>query len=130
MSSHADCRASLLLPKETMEYKTNTKPTSVRSHLNADIMEEAGQRILLIRDNLTSMTATAIVKNQMIPELRNSIIPLAHSLKLSQTTTVRTDTHQSFCSLENDTTLKSAGITIEVGHPNKVNKNRVAEKAI
>ena len=77
------CRASLLLPKETMEYKTNTKPSSVGYHLNADVMEEAGQRILLIRDNLTSMTATTIVKNQMIPELQNSLIPLAHSVKLS-----------------------------------------------
>ena len=62
------CRASLL-PKETMEYKTNTQPSSVGSHLNADIMEEASQRVLLIRDNLMSMTATTIVKSQTIPEL-------------------------------------------------------------
>ena len=55
--------------KETMEYITHTKPSTTRSHLNADVMEEASQRTLLIRDNLTSTTSTTVVKNQTTLEI-------------------------------------------------------------
>ena len=51
-----------------MEPKTKTSLNTVRSNLSADIMEEAGQEILM-RDNLTLMTATAIIENQSIQEL-------------------------------------------------------------
>ena len=38
------CRASLHLPKEVMEYHTDTKPTIIGSNLNTDIMKESGQK--------------------------------------------------------------------------------------
>ena len=124
------CRASLCLPKETMKFHTETKPTVVRFNLSTNIMEEAGQRILMVRENITSMTATAIVKNQSIPELRDHLVSLSLSLKLTKSAFIRTDAHKSFLNLKDDTYLKSVGITIDVGNPKNINKNRVAKKAI
>ena len=90
-----------------MEYNTETKPTVLGSYLNTDVLEEAEQRILVKRDNLTSMTATSITKNQSIPELRNSLVPLALSLKLGKSSVISTDPHPSFKNLKDDPYLKN-----------------------
>ena len=37
------CKASLILPKEVMEMKTETKPEAIGLFFNADVMEEAKQ---------------------------------------------------------------------------------------
>ena len=48
------CQATKLLPKESYEYKTETKPDKLGQFYNADVMEGSGQKILLLRENLTS----------------------------------------------------------------------------
>ena len=48
------CQASRILPKELLEYSTQTKPDKVDQYFNADVLEESTQKILVIRENLTS----------------------------------------------------------------------------
>ena len=55
------CQASKILPKELQHYSTDTKPETVGQFLNADVMEESNQKILVMRDNLTSYTDTIIL---------------------------------------------------------------------
>ena len=107
------CRANLRLPKEIMDYATETKPTSLGSHFNADVMEESKQRILVLRENLTSMTATMFITDQSTPSLRNALILLSLRLRLTKHITIRTDSYSSFLSLVNDPTLNKAGITLD-----------------
>ena len=57
------CQASRILPKELLEFKTETKPDRL-----ADVMEECSQKILVFRKNFTSFTDTLIIKNQTIKQ--------------------------------------------------------------
>ena len=71
------------------------------------------------------MTTTTIVRNWSVTELRDHLVPLALSLKLTKSALSTTDTHKYFLSLKGDTYLKSVGITIK-----SINEHKAAKKAI
>ena len=125
------CQASRILPKETMEYKTETKPPTAGSFLNADVMEEARQKVLVLRDNLTSYTSTTFIKDQTKNTLRDSLLILASRTRLNRSPVqCRVDAHSSLKGLAKDGTLEKMGLLLEVGHPKNPNHNSVAETAI
>ena len=90
----------------------------------------SAKKILVIRDNLTSLTDATFVPNEQKTTLRDALIVLVSKLRASKTVTIRTDPHSSLKSLVRDTVLLNENITLEVGSPKNVNKNAVAEKAI
>ena len=124
------CQASKILPKELFSYKTETIPEKAGQHCNADVMEESGQKILIMRENLTSFTDAIFIKNQTKPVIREAIIILASRLKIGNKLVVRVDGQSSLASLRTDTILKDLNICLEVGRPKNANKNAVADKAI
>ena len=124
------CQALRRLPLEVMEYHTDTKPNTVGSHFNCDIMEESKQKIMVLRENLSSFTATGFVDNQQAPTLKNALIVLALQLRLAKSIVIRVDAHSSFKALANDKQLSALGINLVIGHSKNPNKNSVAEKAI
>ena len=93
-------------------------------------MEEAKQRISVLRENLTSFTATLFLKDQTKESLRNGLIVLSSRLHLGANLTIRVDPHSSFVSLKSDGSLSKFGIWLEIGQVKNVNKNAVAEKCI
>ena len=129
-SCDVPCQAAKLIPKETMTFVSETKPSSPGTHLNADVLVEAGQKILLVRDNLTSYTATMIIKNEQKEILKESLFTLASSLRLGRSAVIRVDAHSSLAALKNDGSLDRLGFSLDVGHPKNVNKNATAEKGI
>ena len=54
------CQATKLILKETLLYSTTTIPKFVGQFYNADVLEESKQRILVLRENLTSYTDAAL----------------------------------------------------------------------
>ena len=125
------CQASRILPKEKMEFKTSTKPQAAGSFLNADVMEEAQQKVLVLRDNLTSYTSTNFIKNQTKDTLREALIVLASRTRLNKNPVhCRVDAHSSLKALARDGSLEKAGILLDIGHPKNPNHNSVAETAI
>ena len=122
------CWAALHLAKEVMEYSTETKPTVLGSYLNTDVLEEAGQRILVIRDK----TTLPLLQPPPSPRTNQSQSSgtLTLSLKLRKSCVIRTYPHPSFKNLKDDPYLKSVSLTLNVCHSKNVNKNGVAEKAI
>ena len=116
------CQASKLLPKETLTFSASTYPDNIGQHYNADVIEESGQKILIMRENLTSYTDTLLVKNQTKLALKDGLIILASRLKLGQTLYNRVDGQSSLASLSEDQSLKSLGLFLEVGRPKNVNK--------
>ena len=125
------CQASKILPKEKIEYKTETKPLTAGSFLNADVLEEAHQKILVLRDHLTSYTSTMFIPNQTKDTLRDSLLILASRTRRSTSkVTCRVDAHSSFKGLADDGSLEKMGIFLEIGHPKNPNHNSVAETAI
>ena len=125
------CQASRILPKETMEYKTETKPLTAGSFFNADVMEEARQKVLVLRDNLTSYTSTTFIKDQTKNTLRDALLILASRTRLNRRPVqCRVDAHSSLKGLAKDGSLEKMGLLLEMGHPKNPNHNSVAETAI
>ena len=124
------CQATKILPKETLLYSTTTIPESVGQFFSADVLEDYKQRILVIRENLTSYTDACIIQNQTKAALKSAIIALVTRLKLGDSCKIRVDNQSSLSSLKSDCTLIPLGISLETGHPKNVNKNAGAEKAI
>ena len=81
------------------------------------------QKILLIRDNLTSFTQTKIIQTEQKEDLRTGLITMLYFIKMNKNTTVWVDPHSSFKSLKNDKTLEEHGITLEIGDEKNLNKN-------
>ena len=124
------CQAFRILPKELFSYKTETTPDKAGQHCNTDVMEESGQKILFMRENLTSFTETLFIKNQTKPVLRETIIILASKLKIGSKLIIRVDGQSSLVSLRIDAALKDLNVYLEIGHPKNANKNAVADKTI
>ena len=124
------CQASRILPKETLTYSTQTKPSCIGQHFNADVLEDNKQRILVLRENLTSYTDASLIPNQTKQALKDSLISLTSRMKLGDHLTIRVDNHSSLASLRTDKSLEPLGVFLETGLPKNINKNATAEKAI
>ena len=124
------CAATKMIPKETLTYSTHTKPTIAGSYFNADVLVESSQKILVIRDNLTSFTDAMFISDEQKETLRNALIILSSKLRASEDIVIRTDPHSSLKPLVQDRLLADEHITIELGSPKNINKNAVAERAI
>ena len=129
-SCETPCQASRILPKELFNYSTQTKPDMIGKYFNADVLEESGQKILVVRENLTSFTDTMIIQNQTKATLKEALIIVLSRLKLSNIALVRVDGQSSLSSLRSDKSLDPLGIKLEIGLPKNINKNAVVDKAI
>ena len=124
------CQANRILPKETMTFKTETFPDRVGSHFSADVIQEAKQKIIIARENLTSYTATMKIPNQLKTTLRDNLLILLSRCRLGQQgITCRVDGHSSLKSLSQDQSLTHHGIFLEVGHSKNKNSTAIVDKA-
>ena len=112
------------------ELKTETKPDKLGEFFNADVMEESGQLILVIREDLTSFTDSMLIKNQTKPALKDALIVITSRLKLGSHLNIRVNGQSSLASLRTDKSLVHLGIFLDVGQPNNVIKNANADEAI
>ena len=124
------CQAMKAVPKETLQFTTETKPPSAGSFFNADVLVESGQKILVIREHLTSYTDALIIPNEQKPTLRDHLIILSSKLRSNSPITIRVDPQSSFKALRSDRILAEEEITLEIGSSKNINKNAVAEKGI
>ena len=124
------CNAMKVPPKKAVHLDTETKMESVGKHANYDVIEDWGQRIGVLCENLSSYTTAALLKDQKKETLRESIIQMALPLKIGEEIIVRSDSHQSLKGLVEDQLLKSLGIQIQKGHSKNKNSNAVVDNAI
>ena len=94
------CQASRIIPKEVEEYSSNTKPESIGTHFNADVIKESCQTIFLLRENLPSFSVTSIIPNQQRPTLRETIISLTSNIRIHKHITIRVNCHSPFNGLD------------------------------
>ena len=124
------CRAMKKLPKETFDFQIETKPKMMGKYFNADVLQESGQKILVLREHLTSYTEAMFVKNEQKVTLREALVILTTKLRNNRVIIIRVDAQSGFKALKNDTILKEEHIELEIGSAKNKNKNSVAEKAI
>ena len=89
------CAAMKAIPMETLQYSTPTKPSTVGSFFNADVLVESCQKILVIRDNLTSFTDAMFVPNEQKSTLRDALVVMVSKLRSTKNVVIRTDPHSS-----------------------------------
>jgi hypothetical protein len=97
------CQALKKIPKELLDYQTETKPERAGVSFNCDVMKENKQNVLLMRDNLTNFTETYFIKNEQKATLREGIMILALRLRLNKTISIRVDGQSSLRALQHDT---------------------------
>ena len=122
------CLALRKAPNELFEQSSSSPPSHPGSSLAADVICRAGQKILVVRDTLTSFTAATFIQNETASEYRDAIMLCTLPMK-AEVSEVRVDCAPGLKSLERDIGLKSAGIKLDFGRVKNKNKNPVAEKA-
>ena len=115
---------------ETTSLENQTKSDSPGTRCNADVLVRNRQKILILRDNLTSFTMTKIIHSEQKEDLKTGLISLLYTIKPNQLAVIRLDPHSSSISLKEDAVLLEYGIQLEIGHEKNINKNGVAEKSI
>ena len=93
---------------------------------------EPRQLILVLRECVTSFTATTLLEDERHHTLRDAIIRLCIQMRPldGPPAVVRTDPAPGFKALTEDQQLKHHRITLDLGHPKNRNKNPVAERAV
>jgi len=104
VSHHCDylCQAAKAIPRETLQFTTETKPTSAGSFFNADVLVELGQNVLILCD---SYTDAILIQNKQTPTLRNNLIILIWKLRSNIPITIHVYPQSSLKVLQTDRLL-------------------------
>ena len=111
---------------------TGDPPPSVGLSFASDVIRRFRQKILLVRETVTSYTSACIIDGEDHNELRNGLIQLCIGLRPldGPPAIIRTDPAPGFNKLVDDPLLTQHRLSIEIGRVKNCNKNPVAEKAI
>jgi hypothetical protein len=123
------CASLRSFPKQQLEQTTSVSPAGVGRALAADVMRRAQQKILVIRESITSFTSSMLVESETSDCIRQALIQLALQLIPLEgpPSIIRTDPAPCFQSLADDTILASHNIIIEIGNHKNQNKSPIAE---
>ena len=130
------CASLKEVPKAMIEETTEPPPSVIGSCFAADIIKKSSQKILIIRETVTSYTAAELINDETVKSISQSLVRMTNILHPSPTgnINIRLDpapAHQSiFKSLTKESSLLKANIGIEIGRVLNKNKNPVIDKAI
>ena len=126
------CAALRQTPKACEEQTTSLPPEAVGVSFAADVIKRSRQLISVLRECVTSFTATTLLEDEQHHTLRDAIIRLCIQMRPldGPPAVVRTDPAPGFKALTEDQQLKHHRITLDLGHPKNRNKNPVAERAV
>ena len=122
------CNALKKVPTELFNQTSSPSPKRPGKKLAADVICRKGQKILVVRDCLTSFTTATFLLNETAEELKNGILLCCLPLQFDYTE-VRVDCATGLKKLAVNNSLREYGITLDVGHAKNVNKKPVAECA-
>ena len=107
-------------------------PDAVGVSFAADIAKRSKQLILVLRECVTSFTATTLLPDERHESLRDGLIRLCVPMRPldGPTAVIRTDPAPGFKALAEDELLERHRICLEIGRAKNLNKNSVAERAV
>lgn len=132
----SQCAAIKELPKAMIKESTEPPPVVVGERFAADIIKRSSQKILCIRETVTSYTLGELIPDEKRETVATSLVKLCNLLRPSSAAsiTVRLDpasAHQSlFKSLHTSNVLPRNNINLELGRTLNKNKNAVIDKGI
>ncbi len=121
------CNSLKSLNKELFEQTSTPSPTTPGQQFAADVIERCVQKILVVREVLTSFTVASIICDQKADTIRSGILNNTSLLRLPSSM-IRVDNGPGFLSLKGDKILSEHGIQLDFGRVKNVNKNPVAER--
>ena len=125
------CASLQSLPTNFQPQTTESPPTSIYGSFAADVMKRCRQLVLVLRESVSSYTASTFIPSERQEDLREGLIVLFSSLGLIDVNAqVRVDPAPGFVALANDSVLSRHGIPLVIGHAKNKNKNPIAERAI
>ena len=126
------CATIKTLQKMVQPQSTGEPTDSVGRFFAADVMIRSRQKVLVLRETVTSFTTACFVENEQHITLNDALIRLCVELRPldGPFAVVRVDGAPVFVALSKDTTLQKNRISIEIGRTKNINKNPVAECAI
>ena len=125
------CSSLKVLPKVLLEDSTEVS-SSCGLQFSADVMERSGQKVLIVREKLTSFMWASLIPDQKADTLETALLTLVLPVTPSAGAVIRTDDATAFQSLASreDSELTKNNIKIELGRIHNPNKNPVAENAV
>ena len=113
------------------EQSSSPPPDAVGVSFAADVIKHSRQLILVVRECVTSFTATTLLEDERHNTLRDALIRLCVQMRPldGPSVVIRTDPASGFKALTDDLLLKHHRIIIEIGNAKNGNKNPVAERA-
>ena len=126
------CASLKSVPAAVTTHSTSDPPPVAGIQFAADVMKRNRQLIFILRECVTSYTATCIIDNERKESLAEALILLTAELHPldGPCAVVRVDPAPGFMSLKNSAVLNDQRIAIEIGEAKNLNKNPVAEKAV
>ena len=119
-------------PKMREEQSSSPPPDVVGVSFAADVIKRSRQLVLVLREYVTSFTATTLLEDERHNTLRDALIRLCvQMLSLDgPSAVIRTDPASGFKAITEDLLLKHHRITIDIGNAKNRNKTPVAERAV
>jgi len=123
------CGALQSVPRHMISQSSSEPPAGVGVSFAVDVMKRYKKLVLIMRETVSSYTASMFINDECKTSLRSGIICLS-SLMAGRGKSVRIDPGPGLVSLVGDPELSANGITLEVGRVKNLNKNPVAERCI
>ena len=126
------CTSLLTMPHQPRPQTSEPPPDRVGVSYAADVMKRYKQLVLVLRETVTSFTATMCLASERHGDLREGIIMLVSQLQPPSESNVfiRVDSAPGLAALKDDPMLAQQRITLVYGRIKNLNKNPVAERAI
>ena len=111
------CRSLQKVPKTVIPQSTSDPPNVVGAAFSADVLQRERQKILVVRENITSYTSAAVIEDERSHTLREALVRSCVELSLCDgpMSVVRTDPAPGFVALQGDEFLRRHRISVEVG---------------
>ena len=126
------CASLQKIPTMFKHQSTSIPPDVIGRSYSADVLKRELQLILVIRENVSSLTDATLINDEKGISLKRGLIKLMSKLHppSSPPVSVRVDPGTGFQSISKDLELSQHGIHIEIGNAKNINKNPIAEKSI
>ncbi len=126
------CCALRKAPQFSIEQSTSDPPESLCRAFAADVLKRNLQLIFVLRECVTSYTATCLIQDERSETLRSALLRTTLELRPldGPPAVVKTDSAPGFASLVTDKLLTQHGLSIEIGRAKNINKNPIAERAV
>ena len=120
------------LPREMEEFKPEAEPEHPGTHMNADIVRRAGQKIMVNIDQFSGYMTACFTETENREDLAEALISTVTPIRHSATILVRVDQAPAFQSLLKSPSdaLEANGVLLEIGEDFNKNSNCQVDKKI